>query len=138
MRALVFAAILGLAGCSPAAPQQQPQPQTQTQGSSGAPQPASSSKPAAEAAITATPVLDRAFLIGRWGDNGDCTKDITLNADGSFTAYTGGEGQWSLSGSTMRMAGKQSTLDVEVERIDQNTVRITNPDGSVGTSQRCV
>lgn len=136
MRALIFAAIFSAAACSPSAPP--PQQQQQQQQAGAAIQQASSSKPAAEVAITTTPALDSAFLIGRWGDNGDCSKDVTLNADGSFTSYTGGEGQWSLSGSTMRMAGKQSTQEVEVQRIDQNTIRITNPDGSVGTSQRCV
>ena len=134
MRTLVFAIILGVAACSPGAPAQQ-----QQQGSpAAATQISASMKPGAETAIAATPVLDRTFLIGRWGDNGDCSKDVTLNADGSFTSYTGGEGQWSLSGSTMRMAGKESTQELELERVDQNTVRITNPDGSVGTSQRCV
>lgn len=135
MRVLVFAAALTLAACMPQAPQQ-PQPQrgsaaTTTQAN------APSGKPGADASVEATPILDRAFLIGRWGDNGDCSKDVTLNADGSFTSYSGGEGQWTLEGTTMRMSGKQSTQQVEVERVDQNTVRITNPDGSVGTSQRC-
>jgi hypothetical protein len=81
--------------------------------------------------------VNEQFLVGRWGDNGDCSKDVVLNADGSFTSYSGGEGRWSLNGSTMRMAGRQSTQELELELIDQNTVRITNPDGSVGTSQRC-
>lgn len=137
MRALLFASVLGVVACMPAAPQRQQQeavPAAQTT----AAQTSSATKPAAEAVADTTPVLDRAFLVGRWGDNGDCSKDVTLNADGSFTSYTGGEGQWSLSGSTMRMEGKESTQAVEVERIDQNTVRITNADGSVGTSQRCV
>ena len=139
MRALVFAVILGMGACSPPAPPQQQQQQQQQQGGPAAvTQTPPSMKPGAEAAIVATPVLDRAFLIGRWSDNGDCSKDVTLNADGSFTSYTGGEGQWSLSGSTMRMAGKESTQEVDVERVDQNTVRITSPDSSVGTSQRCV
>src|SRR6185295_9873262 len=127
MRALVFAAIFGLAGCSPGAPSPQQQQQQQQQAISAAPQAAASAKPGAEGVI-ATAVLDSAFLIGRWGDNGDCSKDVTLNAVGRFTTYTGDEGQWSLSGSTMRMAGKDSTQEVEVERLDQNTVRITNSD----------
>lgn len=76
-------------------------------------------------------------MIGRWGDNGDCTKDIVLNADGSFTSYTGGEGQWSLRGDVLRLEGKGGTFDLQLALLDRNRLRITNPDGSVGTSQRC-
>jgi hypothetical protein len=115
-----------------APPQQQPQGSATTTTQS-----APSGKPGSDAAVETTPILDREFLVGRWGDNGDCSKDVTLNADGSFTSYSGGEGQWSLEGTTMRMAGKQSTQALQLELIDQNTIRITNPDGSVGTSQRC-
>jgi len=131
MRFLVFIAGLALAACMPQAPQQQQGTATTTT------QTAPSSKPGPDAAVETTPILDREFLVGRWGDNGDCGQDVTLNADGSFTSYTGGGGQWSLSGATISMAGKESTQQVQVEMIDQNHVRITNPDGSVGTSQRC-
>lgn len=130
MRFRVFVAALGLAACMPQAPQQQGNATT-------APTTASSDKPGPGAVTQAIPALTREFLVGRWGDNGDCGQDVTLNADGSFTSYTGGEGQWSLNGATMSMAGKESTQQVQVEMIDQDHVRITNPDGSVGTSQRC-
>jgi len=143
MRILVFAAALTLAACMPQAPQQQtpaqvqPQQQQQPGAVTTTPAAAQSGKPSADTPITTTPILDRDFLIGRWGDNGDCTKDIVLNADGSFRSYTGGEGVWSLEGNRMRMAGKANTLEAQVELIDQNTIRVTNADGSVGTSQRC-
>jgi hypothetical protein len=132
MRLLVFAAVLALAACMPQAPQQQQQGSATT-----TTQPAPSSKPGPDAAVETTPILDREFLVGRWGDNGDCSKDVTLSADGSFTSYTGGDGQWSLEGTTMRMAGKQNTQELRLELINQNTIRITNPGGSIGTSQRC-
>ena len=141
MRILVFVAALTLAACMPQAPQQQQPPQAQQQSAAAVtttPVANQASKPgSADASVETTPILDRDFLVGRWGDNGDCTKDVVLNADGSFRSYTGGEGQWSLHGSTMRMAGKESAQEVELELINQNTLRITNPDGSVGTSQRC-
>ena len=141
MRSLVFVVALTLAGCMPQAPQQQ---QSQQQGSAtttAAPS-APPSKPGPDAPVTATPVtatpgIDRQFMIGRWGDTGDCTKDIVINTDGSFTSYTGGEGQWSLSGNTLRLEGKNGAYDLRLDRINQDTLRITNPDGSVGTSQRC-
>lgn len=132
MRFPIFVAVLALAACMPQAPQQQ------QQGAATAAQAtASSDKPGPTVVMQRTPALNREFLIGRWGDNGDCRQDVTLNADSNFTSYTGGEGQWSLNGGTMSMAGKQSTQQVQVEVIDQDHVRITNPDGSVGTSQRC-
>jgi hypothetical protein len=133
MRFLVFVAALTLAACMPQAPQQQSPQGSATTTTQTAPP----SKPGADVAVETTPILDREFLVGRWGDNGDCRQDVTLNADGSFTSYTGGAGQWSLNGGTMSMAGKQSTQQVQIEVIDQDHVRITNPDGSVGTSQRC-
>ena len=144
MKPMFLAAAVALAACMPQAPQQQtqaqPQAQQQTQqqqGSAAATPPAASDKPGADVAVETRPVLDRNFLVGRWGDNGDCTKDIVLNADGSFRSYTGGEGQWSIEGNRMRMAGKADALEAQVELIDQNTIRVTNADGSVGTSQRC-
>ena len=83
-------------------------------------------------------MIDAQFMIGRWGDNGDCERTVVdLAADGSFTTGDGGQGQWTLTGSTLRMAGKANTIDLQLELIDQNTLRITNPDGSVGRSQRC-
>jgi hypothetical protein len=144
MRVLVFAAALALIACSPKAPQQQ-QPQTQTAQSPQQPGAVAtthvadqSSKPGSgDTPVDTTPILDRDFLVGRWGDNGDCTKDVVLNGNGSFTSYTGGEGQWALNGATLRMEGKNGAYDLQLELIDQNTLRITNPDGSVGTSQRC-
>jgi hypothetical protein len=77
------------------------------------------------------------MLVGRWGDNGDCTKDIVFNADGTFHSYTGGEGAWTLEGDTMSMTGAGGTSQVRVAIANQNTLLIGNPDGSFGTSQRC-
>jgi hypothetical protein len=142
MRALVLAGALALAACAPPGP-----PGGQHSGAATTTQGASQGKPGADQAVQTTPVvstpvastpgIDREFMIGRWGDNGDCSKDVVLNGDGSFTSYTGGEGQWSLQGATLRMAGKENTLDLQLELIDHDNLRITNPDGSVGTSQRC-
>ena len=83
------------------------------------------------------PDLDGSFLLGRWGDNGDCSKDVIFHADGSFLSYTGNEGAWVLNGDTLHMEGKTGASDLQLQVIDQNTLRVTNPDGSVGRSQRC-
>lgn len=81
--------------------------------------------------------LSPAMLVGRWGDNGDCTKDIVINADGTFRSYTGGGGRWTLDGDRMTMTGANGPYEVGVDVINGNTLRVRNPDGSVGTSQRC-
>jgi hypothetical protein len=77
-----------------------------------------------------------AGLVGRWGDNGDCAKFIVFRGDGTFLSYTGGVGRWALSGNRLEMTGTNS-IAVRVERIDRSRLRITNADGSIGTSQRC-
>ena len=77
------------------------------------------------------------FLIGRWGDNGDCSKDVVLRGDGTFSSYTGGGGTWVLTGDRLVLTGANGEYVLRVERDDDDTLVITNPDGSVGRSQRC-
>ena len=144
---LAIAAAMFLAACGqPAttAPQTPAAPSASAQGKpDAAPPPAETAgKPDAAtpaAASTPAPVngLTPAMLVGRWGDNGDCTKDIVINADGTFHSYTGGGGNWSLNGNVMSMTGSNGTFQVRVAVVNGRTLMITNPDGSVGTSQRC-
>ncbi len=78
------------------------------------------------------------FLIGSWGDNGDCKAPVVLNGDGTFVmAATGGQGQWQLNENRLIMAGQGGIFELRVAIIDQSTLQITNPDNSVGVSQRC-
>jgi hypothetical protein len=77
------------------------------------------------------------YLIGRWGDNGDCTKDIVIDPDGTFRSYTGGSGRWSLVGNRLTFAGENGTYVMRVAWEGPDSMIITNPDGSVGRSQRC-
>ncbi len=117
---------LALSACGPAAaPTSAPSATT--------PDATANGKPSATAPMSLTP----AMLVGRWGDNGDCTKDIVLNDDGTFRSYAGGGGTWSLRGDRMTMNGANGTFEVGVSVLNQRTLVITNPDGSVGTSQRC-
>ncbi len=81
--------------------------------------------------------VSREALIGRWGDNGDCSKDIVFAADGTFRSYTGSSGAWTLDGDRMTMSGAGGTFTVGVEVLNGNTLLIRNGDGSMGTSQRC-
>lgn len=83
------------------------------------------------------PPVTAADLIGRWGDNGDCTKDVFFNPDGSFQSYTGGSGRWSLNGDRLVLNGPGGEYVMRVRWDESGRLIITNPDGSVGTSQRC-
>lgn len=87
------------------------------------------------AEVNETPTAE--MLVGRWGDNGDCTKDIVINADGTFRSYTGGSGRWTLNGNLLTMSGNGGTYQVRVATAGNGTLIIGNPDGSFGTSQRC-
>jgi hypothetical protein len=85
------------------------------------------------AAVRLTP----AVLLGRWGDNGDCSKDVIFRGDGTFRSYNGGEGSWRLAGERLTMTGDSGQFVLIVRLIDRNRLRILNPDGSIGFSQRC-
>jgi hypothetical protein len=113
-----------------------------------APAPAGTEAPATaapQASATAAPGPSRqagdaptaAQLVGRWGDNGDCTKDIVFNADGTFRSFTGGSGAWTLDGDVMTMSGTGGAFQVRVSIVNGNQLLIGNPDGTIGISQRC-
>ncbi|MGE0179621.1 MAG: hypothetical protein AB7O91_07365 [Sphingomonas sp.] len=78
-----------------------------------------------------------AFLVGRWGDNGDCTRPVIFRADGTFLTHQGGEGQWSLRGDRLTMSGAQGIIVLRITARGRDRLAIINPDGSRGSSQRC-
>lgn len=92
-------------------------------------------KPGAGAARPAA--IPPAMLVGRWGDNGDCRRDVVFRADGTFRSYTGGEGSWRLVGERLTMTGEGGTFVRTLTVLGPGRLRITGPDGSVGLSQRC-
>jgi hypothetical protein len=98
---------------------------------------AQTGKEGAPARSMQAPPLDPAMLIGRWGDNGDCTKDIVFQADGTFRSFTGGEGRWYVSGDRLTFSGAGGVFEVGVRWLDANTMNVINADGTVGVSQRC-
>jgi hypothetical protein len=124
MKTIATAAILlALAGCNRAAV-----PAGGNQSANGS--------ASAGASAAAAPALDRAFLIGRWTDNGDCGNATEFGENGQFQVASGASGPWSLAGDRLTLAGEQ-TLTMQVVVIDQGTIEIVNPDGSRGRSTRC-
>lgn len=87
--------------------------------------------PAGSGAIT------REALVGAWGDNGDCTKLITFNADGTFQSYSEMTGTWTLEGDALTLSGSGGDFLLRVASGGENTLMIGQPDGSFGISQRC-
>lgn len=135
MRILSIAIALLLAACGPAAEQQTIGPPveiiSQTATIDGKPV----DLPVAEG--VATPGITADALVGRWGDNGDCAKDIVFAADGTFRSYTGGSGRWSLDGDRVTMAGAGGTFVVQIQSVNDHQLIVGNPDGTFGISQRC-
>ena len=78
-------------------------------------------------------------LIGRWGDNGDCSKSLVqFNADGTFHSFdTNGDGRWTLDGDRLTMQGQGGTFVLGLHWTDANHMDVQNSDGSMGHSQRC-
>jgi len=126
------AALLVLAGCNPAAA-----PAGGNQSANGATATSNGSGGQTTGnAVSAAPALDRAYLVGRWTDNGDCSNATEFAESGQFQTSGGAGGSWSLAGDRLTLAGGQ-TIVMQVVVIDQNTINIVNPDSSVGRSTRC-
>lgn len=88
--------------------------------------------PAAAGAITP----NRAYIAGRWTDDGNCAVAVEFAPDGRFITHDGGGGLWHLQGDRLTMTGER-TLQLQIVPIDQNTMNVVNPDGSLGRSTRC-
>lgn len=129
MRSFAIAAFLFGAACTPAPADTPNQPAAAENAADAA------GKPSAAAQAGDAPTA--AQLVGRWGDNGDCSKDIVFSADGTFRSYTGGSGAWSLNGEVMTMSGPAGSFQVRVSILNGNQLLIGNPDGTIGISQRC-
>jgi hypothetical protein len=80
--------------------------------------------------------LDRAFVVGRWSDDGDCSDVIEFTQDGRFITANGAGGLWNLDGDRLTMTGR-ATATIRLSPIDQNTMTVINADGSLGRSTRC-
>jgi hypothetical protein len=99
-------------------------------------QPAGAIQASAGTAPGGGTVVDRAYLLGRWTDTGDCGNAIAFNPDGGFVAPDGTMGQWTLTGDRLTMAHDRA-VTLQLVPIDQGRMSVVNPDGSLGESSRC-
>jgi len=129
MRTIItfFAALaaLTLAACSP------PAATTPEAPAQGVELPTPEEQLAGSEAVTAE------FLVGSWGDNGDCNSTITYNADGAFRMADGSTGTWTLEGDRLTMSGANGDFGVRVAKGNDHQLLIGQPDGGFGISQRC-
>ena len=82
------------------------------------------------------PALDRAFVVGRWSDRGDCTDWVEFASDGSFSSWDNVTGIWNLRDDRLTVTGARS-ISFQVAVVDQNTLSATNQAGQTGQSTRC-
>lgn len=87
-------------------------------------------------AARAAPVTP-ARLVGRWTDTGDCAKFVIFRSDGTFLGFDGGQGSWRLARNRLTLTGGRGTVVLTVRSLTGSRMVVVNPDGSVGTSQRC-
>jgi hypothetical protein len=81
-------------------------------------------------------VIDSAFIVGRWTDDEDCGHAVRFLADGAFVTLEGTSGMWRLDGDRLTLSGS-GTITLGLVPLDQDTMEVINPDGTVGRSTRC-
>ena len=79
--------------------------------------------------------LDRAYLVGRWSDDGDCSAATEFRADGTFLFPWGDTGQWTLAGDQLTLTGNTHPFTIRV--IDANTLERTAAGGTPRRVTRC-
>lgn len=119
---IAFACLIAVAACTPPA-------------ATTAETPATTVEAAASEPSGATPT--REFIVGRWDENGDCAKDLTINADGTFTSYSGMSGHWTLEADTLSLNGESGSFALRVAAGPNDNLMIGQPDGGFGSSTRC-
>ena len=104
-----------------------------------APVAAPAAPPAAAPAAPAAAGLGPDFMVGKWSAMGSCDDTLEFRKDGSV-ATPFGPGRWTLAGDQLSVefdgdTGKQAPSTIA--RIDENTIRITQPSGKSETQKRC-
>ena len=118
IRAMLLCAgvALGLSACGN---QEDAAATAPAQAASEAPAAAAAETPAAVAAAApakgAAPTKE--YIVGKWGENGDCTLALEFKADGSMV---GPFERWSLAGDQLTMEGNPDPMTMSV--VDENTM----------------
>lgn len=90
-----------------------------------------------QAALAMSRPLDRAFLFGRWTDDGDCSNVIDFQRSGRFVVpATGARGQWRLQGENLSFIAER-TVTARARRVGRDRILLIHGDGSLGQSIRC-
>ena len=88
--------------------------------------------------VPAAGAFDANMLLGRWGDFGDCSKNvIEFFDDGTFRSGDGGIGRWEVAGDQLTFSGAGGEIQVRLEAMDANRLTIVHANGTRGQSQRC-
>jgi hypothetical protein len=74
----------------------------------------------------------REYLVGSWGEDGDCTLAIEFRADGTMDGPFEG---WTLDGDQLTMIGNPQAMTVIV--VDQNAMESVGADGRTRRLTRC-
>ena len=122
IRSLTVALVLALAACGEPA---------------STPAASEPALPTPEEQLAGAETVTADFLVGRWGDNGDCSAVVTYNADGTFQMRDGSTGRWTLDGDRLTMSGERGEFGVQIAKGNENQLLIGQPDGGFGISQRC-
>ena len=87
---------------------------------------------ASTATATAGAAPTRDYVVGRWGEEGDCTLAIDFRADGTTD---GPFGNWTLEGNQLTMADNPQAMTVRV--VDPDTMSSVGADGRTRRLTRC-
>ncbi|MEA3015444.1 MAG: hypothetical protein QOI38_166 [Sphingomonadales bacterium] len=89
----------------------------------------------AAAVLAMSRPFDRAFLLGRWTDTGDCNEIIQFLPDGRFIVPTG-SGRWRLNGEQLSFIGG-TTITARARAVGRDRILLIHQDGTIGQSLRC-
>jgi hypothetical protein len=93
--------------------------------------------PAAAPAGAGAPV-DRTFLVGSWGNGGDCSRTLSFNADGTVTNSSDPEvARWTLEGETLTVTPPNQPPQPGKAVRGGDNLMLTSPDGQAATLTRC-
>ncbi len=81
--------------------------------------------------------VTRSWFAGSWTDSGDCADAGRFERNGTYLLADGTRGMWNVQDGRLVVQHKGGRSALRVRRIDQDTVEVTNEDGTAGRSTRC-